>query len=556
MKGKYALFCLAFSITVLLQAQQDASIRPMSWNYALGQDDVPAVNATPFDAQAAYEKDLLREAEGKVPLYGRMCTVGASLFSHGAWTVLPNGDRIWRLKVISPGALATDLFFEDFHLPPGAYMHVYDPQRTQVHGAFLDKHVQSHGYFTTDMIFGESCVIEYYEPLLVKGEGHFTITQVSHAYRMVGASSAADTCEVDVNCSEGEGWQAQRDAVVRIRVVDPEGTGYCTGVLMNNTAQDCRPYILTAMHCAEESTVAHFNQFVFRFGYQRAGCDSGQLLQGANMNGCVKRADSNDGGGNQGSDFLLLELNDPLTADLVPYFAGWDVTNAPSPSGKGIHHPAGSMKKISTYTSATQSTSWGSASGSHWRVRWVQTENGRGVTEGGSSGSPLFDPQRRVVGTLTGGASCCAINGCGPSTGPNAWDYYGKISHHFFGNPNGPGQKLRDWLDPNGGTNVFDGAYNPCGTLITVNEVRNDQRPEIHPNPNAGEFTVNYPNGVARADRIEVSDLSGRVVHVATPRTMGKAQIDGSGWSAGTYLVSVIANGVRYAGAKVTVEGR
>src|SRR5690606_20202634 len=190
-----------------------------------------------------------------------------------------------------------------------------------VHGAFLDKHVQSHGYFTTDMIFGESCVIEYYEPLLVKGEGHFTITQVSHAYRMVGASSAADTCEVDVNCSEGEGWQAQRDAVVRIRVVDPEGTGYCTGVLMNNTAQDCRPYILTAMHCAEESTVAHFNQFVFRFGYQRAGCDSGQLLQGANMNGCVKRADSNDGGGNQGSDFLLLELNDPLTADLVPYFA-------------------------------------------------------------------------------------------------------------------------------------------------------------------------------------------------------------------------------------------
>ena len=52
----------------------------------------------------------------------------------------------------------------------------------------------------------------------------------------------------------------------------------------------------------------------------------------------------------------------------------------------------------------------------HFEVIW-----GDGVTEGGSSGSPLIDAAtNRVMGVLTGGFSSCAQ--------PKAPDYYGRLS--------------------------------------------------------------------------------------------------------------------------------
>lgn len=551
-------FSLALFISIIpffSYAQQEPGLLPYSIRLGLSDDRIPVVHAAPFDEEAAFQDDLRREAEGLLPLYGRRQNVGATLNSAGVWTTLPNGDRIWRLKIVSEGALATDLFFEDFHLPPGALFHVYDPAKEQVHGAFMDKHVQAHGRFTTDMIFGESCIIEYFEPYLVRGEGHFTITDVSHAYRMVGGERASDACQVDVNCSEGSGWEGPRDAVVRIRVVVPEGTGWCTGVLMNNTNNDCRPYILTALHCGLGSTEANFAQYIFKFRFQRQGCIEGIVSQGNSITGCVHRADSNDDGGEAGSDFLLVELNEPIPFSHTPFYAGWSAANVPVPNGKGIHHPSSDMKKISTFTSSLQTTGWG-VNSSHWRVVWSPTENGAGVTEPGSSGSPIFDQNQRVVGTLTGGASCCELNACGSFTGPNQPDYYGKMSVHWTGNPNAADQKLKEWLNPGGGTTVFDGSYDPCNIGTSVEETAGSERPEIYPNPSTDRFTVEYPAGIAKADRIEVTDLSGRIVFNTSPSSTGRAIVDASDWSAGTYLVSVVAKGVRYAGAKVTVEGR
>ncbi|MCX8486452.1 MAG: hypothetical protein ORN53_04615, partial [Crocinitomicaceae bacterium] len=101
------------------------------------------------------------------------------------------------------------------------------------------------------------------------------------------------------------------------------------------------------------------------------------------------------------------------------YWNGWNANTAATTGGAGIHHPAGDIKKISTFTGNTVSTQWGTATGSHWRVTWTSNTNGYGVTEGGSSGSPLFNSsQGYVIGTLTGGGSFC--------TAQTAPDQYGK----------------------------------------------------------------------------------------------------------------------------------
>src|SRR5687767_8794067 len=113
----YALF-ISLSIPFLTFGQQEPDILPFSIRLGLSDEGIPTVNAGPFDAEAALEDDQRRDAEGVLPLYGRMVSVGASLENSGIWTTLPNGDRIWRLRIVSEGALATDLFFENFHLPP------------------------------------------------------------------------------------------------------------------------------------------------------------------------------------------------------------------------------------------------------------------------------------------------------------------------------------------------------------------------------------------------------------------------------------------------------
>ena len=50
---------------------------------------------------------------------------------------------------------------------------------------------------------------------------------------------------------------------------------------------------------------------------------------------------------------------------------------------------------------------------------WDATTNGHGVTEGGSSGSPIFNQNGRIVGQLSGGSSF------GNNT--SASDLYGKV---------------------------------------------------------------------------------------------------------------------------------
>jgi PKD repeat protein len=189
------------------------------------------------------------------------------------------------------------------------------------------------------------------------------------------------------------------------------------------------------------------------------------------INGCLRIADSADGGGNSGSDFLLVKLgnannentviNNLKSANFNAYWNGWNANTSPTTGGVSIHHPAGDIKKISTFSGNTVSTQWGNATGSHWRVVWTANANGHGVTEGGSSGSPLFDNTGNIIGTLTGGSSYC--------TALSAPDQYGKMSFHWTNNGMPAIEQLKPWLDPaNLNVLVFGGSADPCTPTTPV----------------------------------------------------------------------------------------
>jgi lysyl endopeptidase len=418
----------------------------------------------PLDMRQVQNEDLQDEQLGKLHRISRFHDVSYNMSNSGTWTTLPGGAKIWKLKIKATDAIGSSLIFDGFHMPAGATMFVYNSTRTEWLGGFTAQNNKNHGGFATGVLNGESFIIEYFEPANVAGQGQISLAQVAHIYRDITPVGpqlrGGDPCEVDVNCSpEGDNWQDEKRGAVRILVVGPSGSGWCSGSVINNTSLDCTPYVLTALHCGESSTTANFNNYVFYFNFEAATCGGGASAT-QSTTGCIKRADSGDGGGNQGSDFLLVEMDAAnITTVLQTYNAywnGWNANNSGSGSGVSIHHPAGAKKKISTYTSTLTSTTWGGTPNTHWLVTWVSTANGHGVTEGGSSGSPIFDNNGRIVGQLTGGSSYC--------TSPNSPDRYGKMSYNWNSNP---GDDLRDWLDPgNTGAMTLDGAEFPCTPAV------------------------------------------------------------------------------------------
>ncbi len=430
----------------------------------------PVLLTAPSLTQISKE-DALKEKNGEAWRMAVAVPAGMNTENSGTWTDLGRGEKIWQLTITSKGARALGVYYDKFRLPVGGRLYLYSENQNQVIGAFTSennpKDIQN---FATELIEGETVTLEYFQPAYVKEKPVIQIGEIAYAYRGVKEINAfkvneSDPCQVNVNCSEGTNWQNHKRSVAKI--VLKQGLNYylCTGSIVNNTAQDGKPYFLTAEHCGVSSSAADFNQWVFYFNYEAAACvnpssDPASLT----ITGCVKRSAAGDGGGNTGSDFKLLEFNSAIPASYGVYYAGWNRNNVGSPSGVSIHHPSGDIKKISTYSSTLTSTSWGgSVANTHWRVVWAATANGHGVTEGGSSGSPIFDNNGRVVGTLTGGGSYC--------TATSSPDSYGKFSYHWSSNGTTNDKKVQPWLDPtNSGVSTIDGAFlngNPGPTPIT-----------------------------------------------------------------------------------------
>lgn len=533
-----------------LQAQISVGGLPYSLRASAGLKDVPVLAAPAFDFAEAAAHDARRGAAGLMPAYARILPLDGGL-ELGQWLALPDGSRVWRLRVQSAGALATELYFSGFNLPSTATMYVYTEDGRQVLGGFTAANNTSDGDFATSLLPGDGCVIEYHEPAHAIGQGRFRLTGIGHAYRSVEGIAASGPCEVDVNCSEGNDWQEQRDATVRIGVVIGQWSYWCSGALVNNLAQDCKPYFLTAMHCAVDegvhSTTANFNQWKFYFNYERSGCATGATPSNRTVTGCIKRGSSNDNGGQSGSDFILVEGKTAIPHSYSPYWAGWDASGAGSASGVGVHHPDGDRKKISTYSTALGSTNWNTVPNTHWRVRWVATANGHGVTEVGSSGSALFNSAKRVLGTLTGGTSSCGnING---------FDYYGKMSYHWASNPGPVAMQLGKFLDPgNTGTMVMDGSYDPCGMYVgIIGPVAPVERLQVYPNPAQDLVTVVLPEGLRARGRLELRDMAGRLVLQQPLHAEREVRLPVSSMENGAYVVQVHARGQILATAPLIV---
>ncbi|MCP5111839.1 MAG: hypothetical protein GY953_13495, partial [bacterium] len=246
---------------------------------------------------------------------------------------------------------------------------------------------------------------------------------------------------IDVICPQAAPYSDQIRAVARYTT----GQFLCTGNLVNNTAGDFRPFFLTAEHCG--ISAANASSVVVYWNYESPVCG---LLGGGSL------ADNQSGATFLASyfpsDFTLVELNQTPSASSNVFYAGWDAREQTPQSVVGIHHPSADEKAISFEGDSLVGVDIGEGFASHWRVNaWDE-----GTTEGGSSGSCIFDQSTKgCVGTLTGGFASCAA--------PDEFDVYGKFSVHWTGGGTNT-SRLSNWLDPvGGGSNTVLAGTNPGG---------------------------------------------------------------------------------------------
>lgn len=372
---------------------------------------------------------------------------------------LSDGNTVYQLRIEAEEAIALMLYYKAFYIPEGARLFIYNPDRSQVLGAYTSETNPAGGVFATEFVAGDGLILEYV-PAPSGEEPQIEIEQIGYGYNHLSVSAARDndkgeisgSCMVNINCEEGEAWQEQKKGVCRTIQKIGDNAFLCSGTLINNTAEDMKPYILSAYHCSVDfnrnltASAADLKQWVFYFHFEYSRCDnSSAAYLPKTMVGCSKIAFTPI---EKGSDGLLLLLDQSIPSSYHVFFNGWDRTNRKTVSGAGLHHPGGDYMKISTFGNQLIGTStWFNddsrqqgATGAHWNVVFDRTPNGHGVTEGGSSGSPLFNKNQLVIGTLSGGNSSCEM--------PDGINLYGKLYYHWDKYGTEDSLRMDIWLDP------------------------------------------------------------------------------------------------------------
>jgi hypothetical protein len=403
-------------------------------------------------------------------VFGKEIAVNYTLENSGLWESLPNGARLWRMGVQSTGAYSINLQFDRFFIPPSSRLFIYTEDRSYIIGSFTAENNNQWTNFATSLLPGDAIILEYYEAPQDYNKGEIQLSTVVHGYKdfffKAGTYGSSQKCNVDVNCNTGTIVQTVKRAVA---IILRGGGAHCSGTLLNNTKQDGTPYFLTANHCMGYNP----SYFVFVFNYESEGCNQQGEKTTYSVNGATLLASALH------SDFALLLLNNTLPQECHPYYAGWDRRNIAEAGTFSIHHPAGDKKKISIYTDnlvsskyETDNTSF--PNNTHWEV----TKWSSGTTEGGSSGSGLFNILGQLVGQLEGGSAEC--QGASPNDGS---DVFGKLSYSWTNENNIGTNRLDHWLDPIGsGTNVLDG-YDPYPSVGVVGIETPSTTIRLYPNP-------------------------------------------------------------------------
>jgi len=438
-------------IFILLYEKADAQLFVESKARFLGEIkvEIPLIVLSEFNIDHALNEEE-KLSKQKIFQYAENIIVDINLKDRGICVTKTNGDKIWYLKIKSKDAFSLGVLFDYFRIPIGSELFIYSKDQKHIRGAYTYLNNKSNYMLPISPIKGDELIIEYYEPKNVDFEGMLHIGFIAHDYKNIFKQLTKSTlfgnsgaCNINVNCDEDVLWQTLKHSVCKITY----NGRLCSGALINNTNNDGYPYILTANHCINNEFDA--NSAIFYFNYESPNCINADGTEDQSIANSTIIATPDI----KTIDFSLLELSVEPPPAFRPYYAGWNRDIKDPISVTSIHHPAGDIKKISkAYNGAVQSNyGYGYTEFTHW---WIDFWD-EGTTEGGSSGSPLFDQNGLIIGDLSGGDASCSFN---------FNDYYQQFSYSWDSYED-INLQLKNWLDPESKGDLFIKGYNPYDTI-------------------------------------------------------------------------------------------
>lgn len=472
-----------------------------------------------LDLEAVAAEDALRESHGAPPRFAIAHERAIDPRSAGTWE--EHGPRsIWRYRVQAEGAVSLNFGFTHYRLPPSARLYIYDAAGEQLAGPWDERKNKPHGQLWTPVIAASDVVIELDVDTHERERVELLLGRINQGYRGLGSRNAdyipldigqpkaggcteagllSGTCNMDVAClAEDDPWNDPRRAV---GAITRNGTDTCTGSLVGNSAHDRRRLFATATHCG--LTASSAPSVVIYWNYEWPTCrtpgtaasgqvgppDPAMASSGTTFVAATpdpfSASSCTSGIGPTCSDWTLVEVDDPFDPAWDLYWSGWDrrstgaacaePSDPASTAGlcASIHHPAVDEKRITFVPFPLTVSGISRGTNTHWHAAWDPTPPilpgiiapppslPPGVTERGSSGSPLFTPEQRLVGVLSGGSSFCG------ATGGSLSDEYGQLAVAWEGGGT-PATRMKDHLDPAGtGVEYIDGmGMTPFGLAV------------------------------------------------------------------------------------------
>ena len=441
-----------------------------------------------------------------------------------------SNPELYELSIAVKDIPQLNLYFNESVIPAGAALFIKNEGRSNF---FRFNSENLNAKLATQPLLGDEVTIQYFG----SQEGaSLVIGEIGCFLKSTSEIQTSSYCQVDVNCSEGSDWQDQKKGVVRLLLKAGSFSVYCTGSLINNTARDCKPYLFSSEHCLEDVNSEGLDQTIIYFNYEASVCEANDGNSTQNMQGLSLKAFQIAG---DGSDFALFELKDNIPLEYSPYFNGWNRMETAPSNGSSIHHPSGDIKKISTFSSLLSTANISDLPDDfYWEVTWAETPNGHGVTEVGSSGSPLFNNEKLIIGNLTGGTSFCSK--------PNDPDYYGKFAIGWEGGVDST-RRLDVWLDPlSTGEEKIPGSYFPCSdTLIQYLPI---DSVAILGNPVGREIKLYLEQKISSEIHVDLFSEGGKLVYIKDYNPTNIANI--------TIPVFNLRNGVYFLRIKTDAEER
>jgi hypothetical protein len=454
---------------------------------------IPVFAFPELDHKAIMLEDELEGQDKSLPFRIAIpFSTSIDVLKEGFFFLDEKGYKNYIIELDVKGAKAVGLIFQKFHIPDGAELYVFNRSLTSVNGAITSVNNNPKNRMQVSPVKGDDIFVLYKEAPFLSSHAELLIETVTHVYRDLYKDDKnfgdSGSCNVNVVCEEGNGFEDEARAVVMI--INGNGSRICSGALINNTAVDCTPYLLTAEHCLP-SDLSDLGVWSFIFNYKSSVCDPTQNgLLSNSVFGSELIASSDV------YDFALLELDQTPPETYNVYFAGWSRSIIAPSYSKCIHHPSGDVMKISTDDDPVSLTNYlGESGNNYWKVgSWDS-----GTTEGGSSGSPLLNPSGKIIGQLRGGLAAC---------GNTASDYYGAFYKSWDGGST-PDERLMDWLDPlDIDVSTLNGS-DLCS--VSVKEIELDRSIELFPNPARDILNLRSIEPVY-IKQINILDASGRII--------------------------------------------